>query len=313
MLKKIVCIVFITFTCNPFAVFSQDSIPISLNKTEEKGLAFQEHFFKALAQKAIFNYRIAIQELEKCNELKVNDVSVLFELSKNYFHINKYIESIAYGKQALKVTPDNVWLLEHLVKVYIKEKNFNEAIKIQEKLTERNPKNGEQLVYFYFQNRQYDEAKLAIQELKSKGLMNQNLTRLNQRFVKVTPTKKDINNESLSELILSFEKNKTFKYLHKILTLTAESNNQLLLKYSTLGADLFPAQPIVYLMKGKALNKSKAFDKAIDSLQNGIDFVIDNRELEAQFYEQLEISYRGLGNAKEAIKSKKRALELRKK
>ena len=61
------------FLWNPIVGFSQDSIPISPNLKEQSFLKFQDHFFKALAQKSIYNYRVAIQNLEKCNELKPND------------------------------------------------------------------------------------------------------------------------------------------------------------------------------------------------------------------------------------------------
>jgi len=53
------------FCTNPF--FSQDSIPIRKDLTEEKTLQFQEFFFKALSEKSIENYQKAIENLESCN------------------------------------------------------------------------------------------------------------------------------------------------------------------------------------------------------------------------------------------------------
>ena len=93
----------------------------------------------------------------------------------------------------------------------------------------------------------------------------------------------------------------------------SENNKAQLLRFSSKGLELFPAQAFVYLMNAKALNLHKNYQKAIEQLLNGIDFVIDNINLEASFYEELAISYSKLGNEKEAIKNKNKALALRKK
>ncbi len=50
--------------------------------------------------------------------------------------------------------------------------------------------------------------------------------------------------------------------------------------------ELFPAQPYLYKMNGFASNKLGKYNEAIDVLTLGIDFVIDNTILEADFYEQ---------------------------
>ena len=313
MYKKSVYLVLIGFLWTSTVVFSQDSIPVASNVNEQKLLKFQQHFFKALAQKAIENYQIAIESLELCNEIKPNEVSVLFELSKNHFHLHQYIEAIAYAKQAIQLDKENNWILKHLVKVYGITRNFDEAIKIQEQLAKKSPKENEQLVYLYVQNGKIKKAKELLLKMESNQTLNSNLRRFKKRFSNNTHIKKSvIEKKTLNGLISDFETNKSFKILRKILTLTSVNDNELFLKYSTLGVALFPAQAIVYLMNAKALNKEQRFSKALEQLQNGIDFVIDNIELEARFYEELAVSYQGVGNEKEAIKSKKKALELRK-
>ena len=105
--------------------------------------------------------------------------------------------------------------------------------------------------------------------------------------------------ENLQDLITKFESEKSFETLSKILTLSANNKEQLLL-FSTKGLELFPAQAFVYLMNAKALNMHNKFKNAIE-------------QLEAQFYEEFSISYSKLGNPKEAIKNKNKALALRKK
>ncbi|MDO9037074.1 MAG: tetratricopeptide repeat protein, partial [Lutibacter sp.] len=68
----------------------------------------------------------------------------------------------------------------------------------------------------------------------------------------------------------------------------------------------------LYKMNGLALNKLGKYNEAIAVLSIGIDFVIDNSAMEADFYEQLSISYEKLGNKSEAIKYKQRSAALRK-
>ncbi|NND88818.1 MAG: hypothetical protein HKM28_06195 [Flavobacteriaceae bacterium] len=55
--------------------------------------------------------------------------------------------------------------------------------------------------------------------------------------------------------------------------------------------EIFPAQPILYLLNGVANNKSNQHDNAIESLLTGVDYVFENPTMEKDFYKQLEIAY----------------------
>jgi tetratricopeptide (TPR) repeat protein len=313
MRSRIVYLILVGFVYNPFIGFSQDSIPKTANLKEANFLKFQDHFFKALAQKAIYNYKIAIRNLEKCNELKPKDVSVLFEMSKNYFLQNKFFEAEEYAQQAIAIEPDNYWVLKHLLKIYTVSRNIKKAIPIREKIAITNPKEREKLVYLYYQNNQVTKAKMLLSDLEKQQQLTPGLIRFKKRFIPSSSLKKGTKVVGLQELIKEFETNKSFESLHKILTLSANTNTKVLLFYSQRGLELYPAQAFVYLMNAKAQNQNKNFKKAIEQLTNGIDFVIDNKMLEADFYEEKAKSYYGLGNQKEAIKNKNKALAARKK
>jgi predicted Zn-dependent protease len=313
MKSRIVYLILVGFLYSPFIGFSQDSIPKTSNIKEENFLKFQNHFFKALAQKSIYNYRISIQNLEKCNELIPNDVSVLFEMSKNYLMLKKFFEAEEFAKQALAIEPENYWILNHLSKLYIASRNIKKAISIHEKIVKKNPKEREKLVYLYYQNNQLDKAKVLLSELEKQRQLTPGLIRFKKRFIKKDSAKKSDKVIGLQELIKEFETNKSFESLYKILTLSANTDTSILLSYSKRGLELYPAQAFVYLMYAKAQNQNNNFKIAIEQLTNGIDFVIDNNKLEADFYDELAKSYAGLGNSKEAIKNKNKALALRKK
>ena len=83
-------------------------------------------------------------------------------------------------------------------------------------------------------------------------------------------------------------------------------------KYSQKAIDLFPAQPYAYLTKGKSLQIQKKDQDAIDILESGIDFVIDNPSLESEFYETMAKAYDGLGNAAKAQEYRTKAKKVKK-
>jgi tetratricopeptide (TPR) repeat protein len=61
---------------------------------------------------------------------------------------------------------------------------------------------------------------------------------------------------------------------------------------------MFPSQPQLYYYNGLANNQLKNYKKAIASLETGIDFIIDDPNLEINFNLQLGEAYNGLGDFK---------------
>ena len=226
--------------------------------------------------------------------------------------MKQFLEAEQYAIQALKIAPDNYWVLEHLGTIYLASSNIKSAIVIQEKIVEINPKGKEKLVFLYFQNNQLEKAKMLLAALEKENQLTPNLIQFRKQFFKKVVQKTAIKSENFQDLIAKFESDKSFETLRKIVTLPTITNKQLLF-YSNKGLEFFPAQAFVYLMNAKALNQNNNYKKAIEQLSNGIDFVIDDKNLEADFYEELAISYGKLGNEKEAIKNKNKALALRKK
>ena len=296
-----------------YQVMAQNHAQKEPSLSEENFLKFQECFFKALAQKSIANYRVAIQNLENCNELKPNDISVLFELSKNYLELNSFFEAEQYAKQALAITPDNYWILVHMSEVYSASKSFAKAIDIHEEIVKINPKEKEKLVLLYYQNNQRDKSKQLLLELEKTGSLNYRLRNLKEKFKRETPKKQVVEVNDIKGLIKEFNTNKSFEALNKILTLSVDHDLEILLSYSQIGLELYPAQAFVYLMNAKGLYQTNNYEKAIEQLNNGIDFVIDDALLEAAFYDEIAKSYDRLGKPKEALKNKNKAVALRKK
>ena len=186
---------------------------------EQKQLNFQKFFFEALSQKAIENYDKAIIALEKCQNIDPNNTAVSFELSKNYLAQEKYIEAIAYAEKAIEQQPDDVFLLQHLKKVHVKDKNFKKALEIQQKIAMIKPEFQVDLIILYINN-QIDNAKKLLVTLEKQGLLTDNLRPFKQSLFPSSNIESDkipIEQKTLDELKILYSNDKTFEILNLIL------------------------------------------------------------------------------------------------
>jgi len=301
-------------------IISSFSHAQTINIEEENELKFQEHFFEALKQKAIKNYSKAVENLEKCYEIDSLNLGVEFEFSKNYLLLKKYFEAELFINKALVKEPNNIYLLQHKTAIFSKLQNFGQAIKVQKKVVKINQKYSDKLLLLYIQNKEFKKAEQLIIEIEENALLTQRIKGFKKYLVTRNRIKNVIDknkkttdkNLDIATLKKQYHQKNEYKILKEILI--KEVTNQLfndLHADSKNGLELFPAQPFLYKMNGLALNKLGKYSEAIDVLTLGIDFVIDNIEMEADFYEQLSISYKGLENYNEALKYKQKAKNLR--
>lgn len=310
MIKRIVLYVFFGLLFNPFLLYSQDSIPkikeITEEIIEENTIKFQEYFFKSLSEKSIKNYQIAIQNLEECNAIFPNDKAVFFELSKNYLLLNRTSEALQYINNALLLAPSNFWMLKHLVAIHKKDKNYQEAINTQLIIVEQKPKQRAELIYLYYLNDEYMQALSLIDVFEKDYGLTTRLKQLKNKLVLRNKPQTVISTiDSLPKLISDFKLNPpSFNTLKKILTLAIKDDIPAYHMYSNLAIDLFPAQPFSYLSKGRALQLQGKHQEAIDILEIGIDFIIENSLLEVQFYTILISAYKRLNQPQKALEYK---------
>jgi tetratricopeptide (TPR) repeat protein len=78
-------------------------------------------------------------------------------------------------------------------------------------------------------------------------------------------------------------------------------------KLSSEGLEIFPAQALLYLLNGVANNGIQKSDAAIESLETGLDFILEDPKMERDFYEQLSLAYTTKGDAKNAKTYKDKA------
>lgn len=80
--------------------------------------------------------------------------------------------------------------------------------------------------------------------------------------------------------------------------LQQKQDYQRLVVKATECIELFPTQPNYYYYAGLGYNQLKNYKKAKENLENGLDFVIEDLKLEANFYEQLVICCEFLNDLK---------------
>ncbi len=306
--------------CTTLLSFSQDDDSMTLLKDADDNLIkFENHYFEALKYKAIGNYTRAITELEKCQQLFSDNTAVAFELSKNNLLVNKLEEARLYIEKAMQQDANNIWLFEHAKKIYLKQFNYSKATAVQQKIVTINPKKKEDLILIYLQANKYKEADKLIKELEDSHQVSSRISRYKTVIANHFKRKSKIEieevkpttNQTLDELKRTFDNDKQFSVLKNILEQElANANFENLLLYSNKGLDLFPAQPFIYLTNAKALIWKKKYTEAIDVLNNGIDFVIDDISLETDFYKQLISCYQATNNTEQVQKYEKKVTKL---
>lgn len=79
---------------------------------------------------------------------------------------------------------------------------------------------------------------------------------------------------------------------------------------SSEALEIFPSQPLLYLINGVANNNLQKTDEAIESLEMGLDYILDNPVMEKDYYEQLQLVYSQKGNTKKAEHYAKKAASI---
>jgi tetratricopeptide (TPR) repeat protein len=88
---------------------------------------------------------------------------------------------------------------------------------------------------------------------------------------------------------------------NQLLVIDSElSDNEALLKDSKDAIELFPTQPLPYLLNGVTNLQFKNYNEAVTSLNMGKDYVLDNQGLLSQFYGYLGDAYYQLKNYTES-------------
>ncbi len=307
----------------PFFVCAQEDVASTEDMLiEQQNINFQTFFFESLKQKAIGNYDKAVYALETCNNIDSENVAVLYELSKNYVFLLKYSEAEYYILKGLEIEPSNLYMLKHLKEIKSNQNDYVGAINIQKKIIKIDSDEESELVILYIKSGEIENAIALLKKLDIKNKLPSDLKALKKSLIREEPKQEFQNSiviepipkNKLDNLKEDYKLKNDFNSLKLVLERELKTKQYLdLLKDSENAINLYPAQPIVYLMNGVALNNLRKYNEGIKILETGLEYLVDDNKLESQFMEQLSLSYKGLGENKKATSYYKKAIELRNK
>ena len=219
-----------------------------------------------------------------------------------------------------------------LIYAYLKLRKLNEGFDTAQRFTKAYPKSDTpylSLYKFYISKNNTDKAIKAMTiVLSSDAINNQDKYKLLNDFLSYTEKHIELLPElekatklypnttiigKLAELYNTNDAQKSSDYVAHAIKNSSNSfedlklvGNLLLkeqqyedaLKNSTKALELYPAQPIFYLQQAKAYNYTKQAQKALESLEFGLDYLIDNPAMERGFYTELAKSYQLLNDTK---------------
>jgi len=124
--------------------------------------SFQQAFFKALSQRGIENYDKSVDILTQLEREHSEKPVIYFQLGLNYFDLERFSLALENLEKADELKPDDYNIQEAIFKVYEQQKNYTEAINYAKYLTTKNAEYYEILANLYLITEQYEEALKAL-------------------------------------------------------------------------------------------------------------------------------------------------------
>ena len=293
-------LIFIGLILIPRLSSAQEETPeIDIEESAEVFLAdysdvFQEAFFEALKQKGIENHDKAINLLLECKQLQPDNVVVDYELAKAYLADEQYISGQEYAITAVNSEPDNLWYLNTLVVLVQKQGNTIDGIASQ--LSFSNTELKENLALIYFKQKKYERALEILSPLDASTFSDELESKIKDSIEKEESKAK----KTEFTIVNNSGPNPTQGYKTQIEGLIRINSNVQLLKISEEALDNYPLQPYFYYAYGYALNKNGKNREAIEVLESGIDYLLNDISLANKIYSQLAEAYTAMNNSVKA-------------
>jgi tetratricopeptide (TPR) repeat protein len=263
-----------------------------------------------------------------------------------YALTNNTVAQIDNLEEGIAADPENEQNYLNLIYVHSQEGNEEEAYKIAQELLETNPGSTlvHLALYKFYLDR--EKPKEAVNSMKivfrSEEIDADSKYKVLNDFLLFSRQNPDYGEElmEVAELLSELEekpelyqelgqyflrnnrKKEALEYFQK--GLSQDSNNfeltkntlllqlefremELANKLSATALEIFPAQPVFYLLRGLTLNALENYQQAEEILTFGLDYVIDDRRMEADLYGQLAIANAGLNKVEKAEEFSRKA------
>ncbi|WP_460220472.1 tetratricopeptide repeat protein [Psychroserpens sp. MEBiC05023] len=255
-----------------------------------------------------------IENLEERVKSNPEDESNYLRLIYRYSETGEKQKAFDAAKRLLKLNPKSQLVHLALYKFYLDNNETDSAINSMKVVLtspiikpEAKTKVLNDFVKFVGKNPQYESDLVEITSLVSEDKSVKTLLELAQYYLKSDDKEKAL---SYYKEALAQEPNE-FKIIKDVLLLQIDLNkNAEAAKQSLDALDIFPAQPLLYLINGVANNKNKQPQKAIESLEMGLDYIVENPKMQADFYQQLSEAYKQVNNISQSEAFAKKAQAL---
>lgn len=261
------------------------------------------------------NSELSIRNLEKQIELNPKNESNYLNLIYILSESGNSLKAFETAEQLLKVQPESELAHLALYKFYIENDNAVEAVNsmsIVLQSTQIDAKSKtlvlNDYVNFVKQNPEYESSLVEITSKLDESSGSESDIELGYYYLKQGDKEK-----ALERLKLALAENpNNFNLIRDVLLLEIDFENyEVAASQSSKALELFPAQPVLYLLNGVANNRIPEADVAIESLEMGLDFIIDDDKMEIDFYNELSLAYKQKNNISKSEAFAKKAKTLK--
>ncbi|MFK7781179.1 tetratricopeptide repeat protein [Psychroserpens sp.] len=257
-----------------------------------------------------------IENLEDRIKSNPEDESTYLRLIYRYSETGDTKKAFDTAKNLLESNPESKLVHLALYKFYLDDNATDDAINsMRIVLTSPNIKPEAKakvlndFVSFVSKHPEYEPQLVEITSLIDDDKSPKTLRELAQYHLKVNDKVKAL---GYLEEILTEDPN-DFNTIKDVLMLRLDLNKDSEAeKLSAETLELYPAQPVLYLVNGVANNKLNQPKKAIETLEMGVDFVVDDPKMLSDFYIQLSEAYKQNNNITKSEAFAKKAADLSK-
>jgi len=238
--------------------------------------------------------------VEKNPNKESNYLALIFRYSEN----NEKEKAFETAKELLTINPKSQLVHLALYKFYLDDNAAEKAIESmkivvqsQQIKPEAKLKVLSDFVNFVKDNPEYEADLIEATNLVSEDNNEKSLTELGQYYLSKN------NKEKALEYFEKALKQDTdnFAILRNVMLLQIDLKRYAeAAENSTKALEKYPSQPIFYLINGVASNELNKPNNAIESLEIGLDYIIDDNKMEADFYNQISKAYTLLNNTVKA-------------
>ncbi|WP_159090917.1 tetratricopeptide repeat protein [Aquimarina aquimarini] len=254
------------------------------------------------------------QKIKEKPEVEQNYLNLIYLYSKS----DQKEKAFKTAKSLLNKKPKSELVHLALYKFYLGENNIKQAIHSMQIALKSNKTDIESkykivsdFLSFIDTNPEYESQLTTIISLLSNGQNNGKVfTELGHYYYK-----KENKEQALNFYERSIKNNANdFALLKRILLLQLDLKRYEKAQIgSELALEMYPAQPIFYLVNGVSLIHLNKAEEAVEILAIGIDYVIDDHKMELDFYQQMSVAYQKLGDTTKASEYQQKVNQLQNK